>query len=217
MSVGDYVAVCPEADNEPFYVARVTEMWEESGEKMFHGLWFNRGQETVLGETGDPTELFLVDSCDDTPLYAILQRVFVKYVPPPANWCELGGVEEGEGDEGETDEDEVHFFYQKWYDADTARFEDPPPQCQLQDENATVECYSCVRKQIKVSSLAIPGLKLCGLFNLCFLYSVKIPLLKVLAYTKKATRSSIPPSLTRDTRSRSKMASTCPLTPIPSQ
>ena len=155
MSVGDYVAVCPEADNEPFYVARVTEMWEESGEKMFHGSWFNRGRETVLGETGDPTELFLVDSCDDTPLYAILQQVFVKYVPPPANWCELGGVEVGEGEEEETDNDAVHFFYQKWYDADTARFEDLPPQCQLEDEKDTVECYSCIRKQVKVSSLSL--------------------------------------------------------------
>ena len=154
MSIGDYVAVCPEADNEPFYVARVTGMWEESGEKLFHGSWFNRGRETVLGETGDPTELFLVDSCDDTPLYAILRQVYVNYVPPSDNWCELGGVEEGEGEgEGERDEDGLHFFYQKWYDADTARFEDPPPQCH--DDNAAVKCYSCVRKQAKVSNYSI--------------------------------------------------------------
>jgi DNA (cytosine-5)-methyltransferase 1 len=144
--------VCPEADNEPFYVAMVTGMWEESGEKLFHGSWFNRGRETVLGETGDPTELFLVDSCDDTPLYAILRQVYVKYVAPPDNWCDLGGVEEEEGGgEGESDEDGLHFFYQKWYDADTARFEDLPPHCR--DDNTAVKCYSCIRKQAKVSLL----------------------------------------------------------------
>ena len=142
------MAVCPEADNEPFYVARVTGMWEESGEKLFHGSWFNRGRETVLGETGDPTELFLVDSCDDTPLYAVIRRVQVDYKPSPSNWAELGGVDEGE-DEGE--EDGVHFFYQKWYDADTARFEDVPPECRLQEGKPLLgECYSCTRKEIKV-------------------------------------------------------------------
>ena len=149
MAVGDYVAVCPEADNEPFYVARVARMWEESGgEKMFHSTWFNRGSETVLGETGDPTELFLVDHCDNTPLYAVIRRVQVDFKTPASDWSMLGGVDEGEA---ETEEDGVHFFYQKWYDADMARFEDPPPECRLEEGRPVVECYSCVRKEAKVS------------------------------------------------------------------
>ena len=148
MSVGDYVAVCPEADNEPFYVARVTRMWEESGEKLFHGSWFNRGSETVLGETGDPTELFLVDSCDNTPLYAVIRTVQVDFKLPLTNWAELGGVDEGEDEREEVDG--VHFFYQKWYDPDTARFEDPPPQCPLLEGKPTMDCYSCIRKEVKV-------------------------------------------------------------------
>ena len=139
--------MCPEADNEPFYVARVSSMWEESGEKWFHATWFNRGRETVLGETGDPTELFLVDHCDDTPLYAVIHKVQVDFQQIPDDWSMLGGVEEGDT---ERDEDGVHFFYQKWYDPDTARFEDPPSECRYDNRKTSVECYSCVRNKIKV-------------------------------------------------------------------
>lgn len=145
--MGDYVAVCPEADNEPFYIARVSKMWEESGEKMFHSTWFNRGSETVLGETGDPTEIFLVDHCDNTPLYAVIRRVQVDFKPPSSDWSMLGGVDEGDAD---IEEDGVHFFYQKWYDPDMARFEDPPPECRFENGQPVVECYSCVRKEAKV-------------------------------------------------------------------
>ena len=147
--MGDYVAVCPEADNEPFYVAHVSSMWEELGEKHFHATWFNRGSETVLGETGDPSELFLVDNCDDTPLYAVIRRVEVDFHKLPSDWSMLGGVEDGDT---EREEDGTHFFYQKWYDADTARFEDIPPECALVNGRRSVECYSCVHKKAKVSN-----------------------------------------------------------------
>ena len=77
--MGDAVSVCPESPEEPLYIARVCSMWEEQvgGAKLFHALWLNRSCETVLGETGDPCELFLVDSCDDNPLGSVMEKVDV--------------------------------------------------------------------------------------------------------------------------------------------
>lgn len=115
------MSVNPEKPNDPLYIARVMSMWEESGGKFFHALWFSHGSETILGDTSDPRELFLVDSCDDMSLTAITGRVHVQ-------------LDEMEGD----------FFVRKWYDPDRARFEDPPVTVPDQ------ECRSCVSNQQKV-------------------------------------------------------------------
>ena len=54
-------------------------MWEDAGGRpMFHGQWFSRGSETVLGESADPCELFLIDRCDDNPLGAVVDKVDVR-------------------------------------------------------------------------------------------------------------------------------------------
>ena len=37
----------------------------------------SRGSETILGETSDSKELFLVDECDDNPLGSIVQKCVV--------------------------------------------------------------------------------------------------------------------------------------------
>ena len=76
--VGDVVLVCPETENTPLYIGRVVHMWEErEGRRNFHAHWFTRSAETVLGEAGDATELFLADLCDDNPLGAIMDKVNV--------------------------------------------------------------------------------------------------------------------------------------------
>ena len=39
--LNDVVSVCPEAPDEPLYIARIIRMWEDNnGKKMFHGWWF---------------------------------------------------------------------------------------------------------------------------------------------------------------------------------
>ena len=77
----DTVSVCPDAEDEPLYIARIMYMWEDaSGRPMFHGHWFSRGSETVLGETADPCELFLIDNCDDNPLGAVVDKVDVRLI-----------------------------------------------------------------------------------------------------------------------------------------
>lgn len=137
------MSVVPEEPNEPLYIARVMSMWEESGDKCFHASWFSRGSETVLGETSDPCELFLVDSCGDTSLTAVMGKVNVQHRTYPSDWRMLGGLEEKE----EIMEEGSNFFFQKWYDQDTARFEDPPMEYL---DNVDNVCQSCVSNQRKV-------------------------------------------------------------------
>jgi len=38
---------------------------------------FSRGTDTILGETSDPRELFLVDDCQDTEIEYIVHKVEV--------------------------------------------------------------------------------------------------------------------------------------------
>lgn len=64
---------------------------------------------------------------------------------PPSNWSVLGGEEKD--NESELAEDGLNFFYQKWYNHDSGRFEDPPPECFY--DNSNVECHSCIRSALK--------------------------------------------------------------------
>jgi len=53
---------------------------------MFHAHWFCRGTDTVLGESSDPLELFLVDECEDMQLSFVQGKVNVLYKAPSENW-----------------------------------------------------------------------------------------------------------------------------------
>ena len=142
--------VMPAEPNDPLYIARVVSMWEDaSGEKYFHACWFSRGGETVLGETSDPCELFLVDSCEDTLLSAVTGKVCVELKIPPLDWRMLGGQESLDVDKVDQ-EDGNRFYYQKWYDQDTARFEDPPPEYLAVSAGV---CHSCARIKHRVFTL----------------------------------------------------------------
>lgn len=146
---GDYVSVTPEEPNEPLDIARVMSMWQEGGEKLFHASWLNRGGDTVLGETSDPCELFLVDVCEDNPLGAVVGKVNVTLQTELfEDWRVNGGEEENMEDENKEDGEGTNFFVQKFYDNDTARFEDLPAEHLRYEARA---CQSCVRKNVKVS------------------------------------------------------------------
>ena len=70
--------MCPDEPDQPLYIAIVRYMWDEgSGKKLFHGHWYSRASDTMLGEMGDPCELFVVDECDDNPLGAIMDKIDV--------------------------------------------------------------------------------------------------------------------------------------------
>lgn len=72
---GDYVKVTPQNPTDPLYICRICYMWEDfNGKKLFHAQWLYRSAETVLGESGDPNELFLSDDCDNNPLSSISEK-----------------------------------------------------------------------------------------------------------------------------------------------
>lgn len=71
----------------------------------------SRGSDTVLGETSDPAELFVIDQCEDFDLSAITGKAIVSQKVIPSNWAELGGVELQH--EHAVEDDGKTFFTQK--------------------------------------------------------------------------------------------------------
>ncbi|XP_033200860.1 DNA (cytosine-5)-methyltransferase PliMCI [Bombus vancouverensis nearcticus] len=128
----------------PLQIAKVIYMWEDkNGAKLCHANWFRRGSDTVLGETSDPLELFLLDECDNVPFTSVKSKATVIYKTCPKNWNELGNVlpeDEIQNKDGKT------FFYQKKYTPETARFEDcaSDPECPRKEISHRF-CPACVR------------------------------------------------------------------------
>jgi DNA (cytosine-5)-methyltransferase 1 len=57
-------------------------------------LYFcSRGCDTVLGETADPVELFVIDQCEDFDLSAVVRKATVIQKVIPNNWAKMGGLE----------------------------------------------------------------------------------------------------------------------------
>ncbi|KAJ8965257.1 hypothetical protein NQ314_004269 [Rhamnusium bicolor] len=117
---GNFVMLKSENPNEPLCIAKIVYMYDKPPQKyMFHGHLFCRGTDTILGETSDPRELFLVE-----------------FKKQPDNWFELGGeqnLQEPLEDDGKT------FFYTKRLDEN--RFVD------IVDTDGSVDtCDSCKRK-----------------------------------------------------------------------
>ncbi|KAK7495817.1 hypothetical protein BaRGS_00013037, partial [Batillaria attramentaria] len=124
---GDCVSICPDDPSCPLFIARVQYMFEDRhGEKKLHVHWYLRGGETVLGETSDPLEIFMSDECDDASAETVLSKVKVIYKAPSSDWRMEGGADDPDKDRVITEDNGRTFFYQKWYDTELARFEDPP-------------------------------------------------------------------------------------------
>ncbi|XP_077510414.1 DNA (cytosine-5)-methyltransferase PliMCI-like [Amblyomma americanum] len=142
---GDFVLVTPKEPGTPLYVARVVYMYETpSGDKMFHAHWFWRGSDTVLGESSDPREVFLVNECENQSLSAVNDLCTVVHKAAPQDWFTRGGLHSLEDDcvlRG--DDDGKSFFYQKAYEPETARFVDPPELICPEECDVTQSCTSC--------------------------------------------------------------------------
>ncbi|KAK5638240.1 hypothetical protein RI129_012535 [Pyrocoelia pectoralis] len=117
----DCVMLNSEEPNQPLLIARVGYMWQEGDETSFHAHLFCRGSDTVLGETSDPRELFVVDVCENCPLGSIVRKAKVEKRKLPNNWAICGGLDSLPPrleDDGRT------FFYSKRYDSEYSRFVD---------------------------------------------------------------------------------------------
>jgi DNA (cytosine-5)-methyltransferase 1 len=149
VTCGDCVALCPDDPSAPLYIARIMYMWENAeGKKKFHSRWFSRCSDTVVGVTGNPSELFLVDECDNNPLGSIMRKVQVDFRTRSENWSMQGG----EDFDSSFECDEKNFFCQKWYHSTYARFEDPPCD-EIPDAFSGVVCPafcpSCARQELE--------------------------------------------------------------------
>lgn len=122
-------------------IAKVAYMWDETLQgKMFHAHLFCRATDTVLGESGDPRELFVVDECENCPLGTIVRKAEVELRKPDPNWKFNGGLDhlpEPLEDNGKT------FFYSKRYDGERGRFEDLLPE--VEGKVDYKPCMSCRR------------------------------------------------------------------------
>ncbi|XP_076281112.1 DNA (cytosine-5)-methyltransferase PliMCI [Lasioglossum baleicum] len=146
IKINDYVLIESNDPTVPLQIAKVMYMWDDrNGAKLCHANWFRRGSDTVLGETSDPLEVFLLDECDNVPFTSVKSRATVIYKSRPQNWSELGDADLLPEDEIQN-KDGRTFFYQKRYTPETARFEDPPPDpvCQRKEISHRF-CPACVR------------------------------------------------------------------------
>ncbi|XP_054016177.1 DNA (cytosine-5)-methyltransferase 1-like isoform X1 [Hylaeus anthracinus] len=143
--VNDYVLIEPRNSAKPSHIAKVIYMWEtKSGMKQFHASWFHRGNDTILGETSDPVELFLSDDCDDVPIKSIRSKCTVVFKKVPDDWAVLGNTNLSFKDDMKVNADGKTFFYQLRYTPETARFEDPLPDLEcIQKENSYRFCPVC--------------------------------------------------------------------------
>lgn len=145
---GDFVMVETSQPNIPALVARVVYMWKETinaKSGYFHAEVFIRASDTVLGEVSDPREVFLGDRCcHGAPLSSILRKACVEKGEIPADWFKLGGKEV---DDNHFEDDGKTYFYLKYYERFTARFEDLPkdPICPNPLRKHRF-CPSCERK-----------------------------------------------------------------------
>lgn len=73
------MSISPADPAQPYYIARIQYLFEDSSGKQAHVHWYNRGCETVLGEASDPLELFMVDECDDNELITVHDKVTVGF------------------------------------------------------------------------------------------------------------------------------------------
>lgn len=139
---GDYVMLHANKPGVPLLIAKVAYMWDEAIHgKMFHAHLFCRGTDTVIGETADPRELFVVDECENCPLGSVVRKAEVDLLKPdPVNWQFNGGLDHLPPpleDDGKT------FFYQKRYDRERSRFEDLLPEPEGKSDYKP--CASCKR------------------------------------------------------------------------
>lgn len=147
---GDCVQIEPDSGTSSLpYIARVISLWEDvkGGEKCLHADWYCRGSDTVLGETSDPQELFIIDDCEDIPLDSIMKKVRVVPDHAAPNWFQLGGTPHPE-DLRPVSSDDTHSFYCKLaYVPECARFVQLAEELNKLASNSR-DCPSCERLRL---------------------------------------------------------------------
>ena len=145
--IGDTVLIQPDQSSIPLYIAKVSNMYDGPDGATAHVQWFRRGIDTILGEAGDPSELFLLTDCEDQPLLSIWKKCNVQHLAraDQADWRKEGGQEPREV----MKDDGVNFWYRFHYTPTTARFTYPDPWPQNPDcDSCPSFCGVCIQKQL---------------------------------------------------------------------
>lgn len=138
-------------------------MWEDTkGNQFFHGQYFINGFDSVLGETANKTEIFLLNKCEDISLQSVVGRVIAVYTPPTEDWANRGGEEQL------TESYDV-YTYKFQYDPVTARFTEYKPSDDFQI------CDSCeaLARLKEQAEWKVMGEPIDTLNNKSFYHSVK--------------------------------------------
>ena len=145
VNVGDHVIINGDTATDSrlqLHVGVIAKIYDETGGGggQAHVQWFGRRSDTVLGGTGDPTELFRLRVCEDVPLLSIWRKCTVTCVTQQNQdtWRLAGGTvpEDAMKDDG------VSFWYRFEYIPVWARFQYPVPWPEC-PEDRVPDCNFC--------------------------------------------------------------------------
>ncbi|KAL3256828.1 hypothetical protein MRX96_017116 [Rhipicephalus microplus] len=121
-------------------------LFENKARKMMaHIQWFMCSCETILGQIGDPSEIYFVCDCEDILVTKIISLCHVKRKFFYRDWYEEGGKPDPARLSASCPED--GFSYSKMYLPAQGRFEDVPELTRSEDSPWEYKCYSCLRKR----------------------------------------------------------------------
>jgi len=96
-------------------------------------------QQTLLSDSGDPHEFFLIKECCDVLLTDNIRKISIEHLNSQTNLNESKDLLCQRSRYNK-------LFYQKWYVEETARFEDLPNIVQQPPIGEHVKCYLCEQK-----------------------------------------------------------------------
>lgn len=142
---GDFVMLHSTKPNHPLNIAQIIYMWDEFPQgATFHANVFCRGSDTILGETSDPREIFVVDACENCPLGSVVRKAKVTKLQISNDWS-LEGGQPLQQSQFNDDDGGDSFYYTKKYFSEFGRFEYVSENDPLKNDCKGYSfCISCV-------------------------------------------------------------------------
>ena len=151
VKAGSYLLITPDEEEHqsiPHYPCRVlylyTRVFQGRKLELAHVQWFVRGENTILGRTGDIREWYLVKDCEEVLLTKVSRVLEIEHVPVQdiTRWRKTGGTraaimkDEAGGKDG---------FWRQKYTPEFGRFEFP--SVEEVKVRGPGECYQCDRRK----------------------------------------------------------------------
>ena len=127
LEIGDFIVVRPDDQNTTNFVCRIIYFEQDGSEKIAHVQTYCRGNDTLLGETADPKELFALIDCESIPCYEIIRKLDVWYWPGPKKWKQIGGSKLSTYTPSDEINDPFCYWFRLVYNPALGRFEAVPP------------------------------------------------------------------------------------------